>query len=92
MPLYDYSCANCGFEFEESRTIADRKTPETEPCPECKAPSAVTQMVGGPFIGDSVRMGFTKPNTGFQKRLRDIQEKYNGGKITGTHGHNRLEY
>lgn len=32
MPMYDYMCAHCGEEFEELRSLADRRS---APCPRC---------------------------------------------------------
>ena len=33
MPIYDYECTDCGFNFERQQRIADRKTAN---CPACE--------------------------------------------------------
>lgn len=35
MPTYAYRCKGCNHEFEKISKIADRKEPESQPCPEC---------------------------------------------------------
>jgi putative FmdB family regulatory protein len=35
MPLYDYSCSECGHKFERFLSISQREAPNSEPCPSC---------------------------------------------------------
>lgn len=37
MPLYEFICEKCGYEFEEMKRISQRDEPE--PCPECGSPA-----------------------------------------------------
>ena len=39
MPLYDFKCLECEFEFEEFAKIADR---EDVPCPSCSCKTKIT--------------------------------------------------
>jgi putative FmdB family regulatory protein len=36
MPIYEFHCKKCSHTFDRFLSIANRDTPETEPCPECK--------------------------------------------------------
>ena len=33
MPIYEYKCENCGYEFEEMLHFSDRDVPINTPCP-----------------------------------------------------------
>jgi putative FmdB family regulatory protein len=35
MPLYEYTCNDCGHTWEEVNSIVERWMPTTEPCPKC---------------------------------------------------------
>ena len=35
MPLYNYICENCSYEFEELLPFSQRGKPTSEPCPDC---------------------------------------------------------
>src|SRR5215471_15352609 len=44
MPTYEYACAACGNEWEETQRIA---APPTETCPKCLKPEAHRLISGG---------------------------------------------
>ena len=73
MPLYDYSCQDCGHAFREMHRIANRKVPEGNPCPSCGS-SSVYLQIGTPGVGDSVRLGVRTVDNGFREVLSKIQE------------------
>ena len=46
MPIYDYRCDSCGYEFEELRSFSDD---DPEECPECGEDSVRRLISGGNF-------------------------------------------
>ena len=78
MPMYDYHCASCDTTFEKNVKMAEYLSPQE--CPNCAAQAERT--VGGyaPSIGDSVRLGLTKPPEVFRDLLRNMADKYPGAK------------
>lgn len=57
MPQYCYSCKSCGNEELKRSTIAERKAPLEDECPECGSKDrfialGVVQTVGGVSITD----------------------------------------
>jgi putative FmdB family regulatory protein len=73
MPLYDYNCQKCDHTFTEKFMIADRKTPEEQPCPSC-GENSVQLLIGTPGVGDSVRLGVRTVDNGFREVLSKIHE------------------
>lgn len=73
MPLYSYECKSCKNFFEESYRIAERNIPTEKPCVECKK-GEVVQVIMGMNIGDSVRLGITKPSSEFTEVLTKISD------------------
>lgn len=51
--------------------IADRKTPEGNPCPSCNNPTILLK-IGTPGMGDSVRLGIRTNDDGFREVLSKI--------------------
>lgn len=80
MPLYDYACSKCDYEFRDLLRVDDRKIPETKKCPSCNK-KGVKIQVGAPAIGDSVRLGITKPSSQFKEVLQKIHENTPGSKL-----------
>lgn len=74
MPCYDYHCTKCGHAFEQFQKVDDRDIPTKESCSEC-GEKAIEIKIGNPAIGDSVRLGLTKPDAGMREVLDKIQEK-----------------
>jgi putative FmdB family regulatory protein len=76
MPTFDYHCGSCDYTWDEVRKISDRKTPESEACPNCHSIGYVAQTISAPpSLGDPVRLGFTRPNSGMREALQRVQEK-----------------
>jgi putative FmdB family regulatory protein len=74
MPNYDYECDSCGYTFEESFPISQRKIPEGR-CMECNN-GDIRQIIGVPGIGDPIRMGLRKPDATFREHLKEIKRKH----------------
>ncbi len=85
MPTYDYRCSKCEHEWERIVKIADKDSPKSEPCPNCKEVGAVDTYIGGaPSFGDPVRMGRIKPDNGFKEVLQKINERAPGSQMKTT--------
>lgn len=91
MPTYRYYCYSCGKVWEEIRKIDERLEPTKNPCPECGAksgkkkksgsPSGVDMLICAPAIGDSVRLGITKPRGDFREVLKQIKKRNPGSTL-----------
>ena len=83
MTLYNYNCANCQHNFEESLKMDDRKLPETLPCPNCKAEKTVQISIGASnVIVDATRLNFRKKmDPKLKDRLQEIKASHPGNKI-----------
>ena len=68
MPIYNFECEDCSYDFEEFRTIAEMDIPLKEPCPNCKEKGNIIRLIGSPRAVDSGRLESTKG------RLRPTQE------------------
>lgn len=80
MPTYTYLCQSCNHTFDRILKIDDRKIPESEECPECKA-TTVIQSVAAFSMGDAVRLGFTRPDQGFREVLQKVHERTAGSQL-----------
>ena len=83
MPIYSFRCDGCGHQFDQSCTMANRKEPETKPCPNCKVAGAVERDYSGkaPTIGDPVRMGHIRPDNGFKEVIQKINQNVPGANL-----------
>lgn len=72
MPLYEYSCKNCGHEFSAMRSIAERKQPESEACSEC-GEMEINQLISAAKISYS-NPGSMKHTESFKDRVREIKK------------------
>ena len=75
MPLYDYECKACGNQFDELIPMREREKPTKAKCIECgkkKVVQVLTQMA----IGDSIRLGVTKPSSEFKDVLTKISDAH----------------
>lgn len=79
MPLYSYECKSCKNFFEDSFRIAERNIPTEKPCAKCDG--EVVQVIMGITIGDSVRLGITKPSSEFKEVLTRISDNNPRSKI-----------
>lgn len=75
---YDYKCETCGHYFEKRLESKDRKTPESEPCPECGAYTVKKIFLQAPHYSDPVTIGKKKPDGEFSDLLKKIKTENNG--------------
>lgn len=72
MAVYEYICTKCGVESERFLSMANRKQPEEQPCPECGG--VVRQAIlNAPPLGDPVKLGVTKLPGGFNDVIKGIK-------------------
>jgi len=74
MALYDFKCSECGHIFERSLKIKDRKTPESEPCPECGEMKVTSVILQAVQMADPCRIGITKIPQGFTDVLKQVKK------------------
>lgn len=84
MPNYNYHCKSCNHDFDDMFSIAERHTPETLPCPNCKDKCVELQMTA-PSICTASRMDVTKsskPQGDFRERMQQIKKHFKRDKHT----------
>lgn len=86
MPIYDYHCSTCNETWEDVHTIADRKLPETVPCPKCNAQDTVSQSIVNTNLGMSYsieagRAMKTLHRSAFQDKLSQIHANTPGSNL-----------
>lgn len=82
MPAYTYHCNNCSHDFEKILKIADRDLPIQEPCPSCNTEGQVHKTIlGAPSLGDPVRLGIIKPDSGFKEVMQKIHAANPGSNL-----------
>lgn len=73
MPFYDYNCLSCQHTFEEFLSIAQRKKPESKPCPMC-GEIKIKQMVTSPNVSVDSQMDIHKAKGGFKEAMMKVSE------------------
>lgn len=76
MPSYDFHCSACNNTVEIVTTIAERDKPLELPCYNCGAEGTVTRIFAAPFIGDAVRQGVKKADSGWRETLSRIKQHH----------------
>lgn len=80
MATYVYACTQCEHRFERVMKMDDRNLPTEEACPNCSM-STVEMQICAPALGDSVRLGITRPDGGFSEVLQKIHHNNRGSKL-----------
>ena len=82
MPLYEYKCFACDYEFTRSLPMANNKLPEQSECPHCGAGQSVKQIISSaPAFGDGVRLGVRRPDGGMREVLQRIDSRTPGSRL-----------
>lgn len=74
MPIYEYKCSACDYQFSALHKVDDRKIPEETPCPNCKECGKVHISIGMTTIVSGVGTNL-KPPDGFKDVLKEIKAK-----------------
>lgn len=80
MPLYDYQCKQCSNVITRNVRIADMHVPTETPCSECGG-QLEKVLLSAPTIGDGVRLGVRRPDSGMKEVLQKIHERTPGSKL-----------
>lgn len=74
---YTYQCKMCEEVFERSLSVADRKIPESEHCPnnDCGAMEVRQIITSGPSIGYTYQTSKVRTTDSFNDRMKEIKKK-----------------
>ena len=81
MPVYNYECGECSYQFEEFKIIADYDIPLSEPCPSCYKIGYIQRLISGAEICDPVSVGVRKVPKGYNEVVKNIKKNYPGNTI-----------
>lgn len=72
MPFYNYVCDECGHEFTEMLSMAQRNEPVERPCPNEQCQKVAVRQ----FIGNiTIQYGLTKQNgSEFKQAIKKIKD------------------
>jgi hypothetical protein len=71
MPNYTFRNKQTGHEWTETLSIAERETFITD-----NAEYIEQLIISAPALGDSVKLGYIKPDQGFRDVLREIKKSH----------------
>ena len=74
MPLYDYRCTECGDTQTKNLRISNRELPTEDPCIICGG-KIIQVILSAPAMGDAIRLGITRPDSGMKEVLQKIHER-----------------
>tara|TARA_Y100001963_G_scaffold29596_1_gene40261 strand:- start:249 stop:515 length:267 start_codon:yes stop_codon:yes gene_type:complete len=75
MPLYDYECQECEYQFEEFKTIAKMDVPLNEPCPECNKSGSMKRIIGSTQVADPTLLESTKGRVKTTSEFREVMTR-----------------
>ena len=81
MPVYEYGCNECLYEFEAFKTMAEYDAPLSEPCPSCYKVGYIDRLISGAEICDPVSVGVRKVPKGYNEVVKNIKKNYPGNTI-----------
>ena len=81
MPKYDCKCSKCDTHWEQQLKVAERNEPVKSKCPNCKKKGHIELLICAAGIGDSVRLGITKPKGDFKEILSQIKKNNPGSTL-----------
>jgi len=78
MPLYDYKCTLCKYEWEEFFSMKDNKIPLKEKCPKCKEDNCIIRLYSTAGFVDPGILQADKnmEKSGVLKELNRIKEHH----------------
>ncbi len=79
MPIYEYGCSNCNTIFEKILKMSEMLNPISEPCPVCNSESTIQQMATAAAIGDPIRLGIKRPDSGWGDVLSKVKAAHPKG-------------
>lgn len=79
MPIYEYFCENCETQFEKLLKMSEIDLPVSEPCPICNIEGKIETMNSTFALGDPIKMGLKRPDSGFGEVLSKIKQAHPKG-------------
>jgi len=79
VPLYDYECLKCNTRFERMKKMNAMDEPLSEPCPECEAVGHIEQSITSAALGDPIRLGVKRPDSGWGDVLSKVKAAHPNG-------------
>jgi len=76
MPLYDYECKDCEFQFDELIRMDDRKKPTFKKCPNCGRKKVKQVILGTPPIVDPMNIGVQTTDDTYKEVIAKINEAH----------------
>ena len=67
MPIYEYHCESCNYQFEELFPVSKRDEPLELPCPECNEKN-IRKGISVPLTGADANLTLEKQCPGFTKK------------------------
>jgi putative FmdB family regulatory protein len=79
MPIYEYGCSKCETVFERLLKMSEAELPVSEPCPECGSEGTIDQRMSMFAMGDPIRMGIKRPDSGWGDVLNRVKKAHPKG-------------
>jgi putative FmdB family regulatory protein len=79
MPIYEYGCSKCEAVFERLVKMSEAEVPFSEPCPECGSEKSVERLMSTFALGDPIRMGIKRPDSGWGDVLSKVKKAHPRG-------------
>ena len=77
MPLYSYKCSDCGYEWDEFRTISERNEPINHPCSRCGKNNIIRCITSSSYMDSGVMNGDKNmEKSGVLSELNRIKEHH----------------
>jgi putative FmdB family regulatory protein len=83
MPLYDYECKACEFQFDELIRMDDRKKPTRKKCPNCGRKKVKQVILGTPATVDPINIGVRTTDSAYKEVIAKINEGNPGAGLDG---------
>lgn len=85
MPLYEYTCTSCAENFERRLSMSNHSEPEEQPCPACGLENTIKQAISTFALGDPIRLGITRPDSGFGEVMDRIKKSHPRSSMATNH-------
>jgi putative FmdB family regulatory protein len=84
MPIYEYQCGVCNYNFDMFKKIDTREEPTREACPKC-GKKKVEMRICAPNLCDPTKMDGRMPvNVKLQEKFKQIHENTAGSRLNET--------
>ena len=87
MPIYDYTCSECGSHSEITKKIVERDNTENDICTNCGSIKTLVRGISSALVGYSIvtsSSSYGKIPSGFKDVLNRIHERSPGSRLDKT--------